>query len=127
MKVERILVVFILFMIPFLGFQCGKSLTVPDHLIGVWETTDTSYADKPFEIRREEVIFHTGGDNFDTYPIKKIEVESAPQKPGNLYIIHYKILEGKVYKFSFYYNQTGKGEIIYKNQPEIVWTKKSES
>jgi hypothetical protein len=127
MKVKRILVVFILFMIAFLGFQCGKSLTVPDHLIGVWNTTDTRYADRPFEIRREEIIFHTGGGNFNTFRIKKIEVESAPQKGDNLYIIHYTISEGKVYKFSFYYNPTGNGKIIYKNQPEMVWTKKSES
>ena len=110
-------------MIAFIGFQCGKSLTVPDHLIGVWNTTDKRYADRPFEIRREEVIFHTGGGNFDTYRIKKIEVESAPQKEVNLYIIHYKILGGKVSKFSFYYDPTGNGTIRYKNQTEMVWTK----
>ena len=113
-------------MIPFFGFQCGN-LTVPEHLIGVWNTTDERYADRPFEIGREEVIFHTGGGNSDTYRIKKIEVETSPQNGGNLYIIHYEILGGKVRKFSFYYNQTGKGEIVYKNQPEMVWTKKSES
>jgi hypothetical protein len=121
MKVERILIVFILFMIVFFGFQCGKSLTVPDHLIGVWSTKDSRYADRSFEIRKEEIIFHTGEENFDTYRIKKIEVESAPQKGGDLYIIHYKILEGKVYKFSFYYDPKGQGEIRYKNQPEMVW------
>jgi hypothetical protein len=123
MKVKRILVVFILFMIAFFGIQCGKSLTVPDHLIGVWKTMDTRYADRPFELRREEIIFHTGGGNSDTYRIKKIEVKSAPQKGGDLYIIHYKILEGKVYKFSFYYDRTGNGTITYKNQPQMVWTK----
>jgi hypothetical protein len=125
MKVERILVVFILFMIAFFGFQCGKSPTVPDNLIGVWGTSDPMYADRTFEITRNEVIFQIEGSNFNTYPIKKIEVKNDPQKGGNLYIIHCKILEGKVYKFSFYFNQTGKGEITYKNQPEMVWTKKS--
>ncbi len=123
MKVEKILVVMILFMFLFFGFQCGKSQTAPDHLIGVWKTTDTRYADRPFEIRKEEIIFHTGGNNFDTYRIHKIEVESASKKEGNLYVIHYKILEGKVYKFSFYYNPAGNGTIRYKNQPEMVWVK----
>jgi hypothetical protein len=125
MKVEKILAVLILFVIPFFGFQCGKKLTVPDYLIGVWGTSNPTYTDRTFEITRNEVIFQTEGGNFNTYPIKKIEVKSGPQKGGDLYIIHYKILEGKVFKFSFYYNQTGKGEIIYKNQPEMVWTKKS--
>jgi hypothetical protein len=127
MKIKGILVALILFMISFLGFQCGKSLNVPDHIIGVWETADTRYADRPFEITREEIIFHTGGSSFNTYRIKKVEVGKAPQQGTNLYIIHYKILEGKVYKLSLYYNQTGKGEIVYKNRPEMVWTKKSES
>jgi hypothetical protein len=125
MKVKRILTVLIFLPVSFFGFQCGKSLTVPDDLIGVWGTSDPKYTDRTFEITRNAVIFQIDGGNFNTYPIKKIEVESASQQGGDLYIIHYKILEGKLYKFSFYYNQTGKGEIIYKNQPEMVWTKKS--
>ena len=127
MKVKRILVASILLTVLFFGIQCGKNITVPDHIIGVWETTDERYADKPFEIRKEEVIFHTGGNNFDTYRIKEIEVGKTPQQEGNLYVIHYKLLEGKVSKFSFYYNPTGKGAIVFKNQPGMVWTKKIES
>ncbi len=123
MKVERALVAVLIFFIIILGCESKKIAGVPDNLIGAWGTSDPTYADRPFEIRKEEIIFHTGGGNFDTYRIKKIEVESAPQKGSSLYIIHYKILEGKVYKFSFYYDPAGNGAIRFKNQQEILWTK----
>ena len=40
--------------------QCGKKTAVPDDLIGVWETTAPTYADRFFEIKTDEVIFGTG-------------------------------------------------------------------
>jgi hypothetical protein len=125
MKVERILlVIFILFVIPFSGFQCGKGPTVPDNLIGVWETTDPMYADRTFEITRNEVIFQTGEQTFNPYTIKKIEMEKAPGKQTLLYTFHYMNQKGLQYKFSFYYDPAGQGEIRYKNQSQILWTKR---
>jgi hypothetical protein len=58
--------------------------------------------------------------------IKKIEMEKVPGKQTLLYIFHYKNKEGLKYKFSFYYDPTGQGEIRYKNQSQIVWTKERE-
>jgi hypothetical protein len=126
MRGEKILFVFILFLL-FFGFQCAKSVTVPEYLIGVWGTTDPNYVDRTFKITRGEIIFQTGENSFETYMIKKIEVEKAAGGETLLYLFHYKNIEGLKYKFSFYYNPTGKGEIRYKNQSQIVWTKKSES
>jgi hypothetical protein len=126
MKIERILVVLILFITAF-GLKCEKSITVPENLIGVWGTTDPNYADRTFKITRGEIIFQTGENSFDTYTIQKIEMEKVPGGQTLLYIFHYKNIEGLKYKFSFYYNPTGQGEIRYKNQSQIVWTKKSES
>lgn len=123
MKVERILVVFIILTIAFFGFQCAESTIVPDNLIGVWGTSDPTYDDRTFEITRNEIIFQTGEKTFDTYAIKKIEMEKVSGGQTLLYIFHYKNKEGLKYKFSFYYNPAGQGEIRYKNQSQVVWTK----
>ena len=124
MKVERALVAVLIFFIIILGCESKKIAGVPDNLIGVWGTSDPTYADRPFEIRRNEVIFHTGEKTFDTYPIKSIEIEKTPGEEGTLYTINYIIKEGLKYQFSFYYNPAGQGEIRYKNQRQIAWTKK---
>ena len=126
MRVERIvLVVFvlILLMIACFGSQCAQSPTVPENLIGMWGTSDPAYADRTFEITRNKIILQTGEKSFDTYTIKKIQMEKVPGGQTLLYIFHYKSKEGLKYKFSFYYNPAGQGEIRYKNQTQVEWTK----
>ena len=101
----------------------GKA-AVPDDLIGVWETTDPDYADRPFEITADEVIFVTGEESFDTYPITKIKIEKDLKEQKNLYVICYKNSARQEYKFSFYYDPANKGTIRFKNHRQMVWTKK---
>lgn len=123
MKVERALVAVLIFFIIILGCESKKIAGVPDNLIGVWGTSDPTYADRTFEITRNEIIFQTGENTFDTYSIKSIEMEKVPGEESSLYTINYKNKEGLKYKFSFYYNPAGQGEIRYRNQRQIAWTK----
>ena len=122
MKVERLSLI-IICLIGLSAFQCGGRGAVPEDLIGVWETTDPDYADRPFEIKTDEVIFGTGEESFDTYPITKIKIEKDPVEQKTLYIICYKNIAGQEYKFSFYYDPANQGTIRFKNQKEMVWTK----
>ena len=73
----------------------------------------------------KEIIFGTGEEKFDVYPITKIRIEKDRQEQKTLYLICYKNIEGKVYKFFFYYDPANQGTIRFKNQKEMVWTKKS--
>jgi hypothetical protein len=123
MKVKRVLII-IIYLIVLPTCQCGRKATVPEDLIGVWETAAPTYADRFFEIRTDEIIFGTGEEKFDTYPITKIKIEKDPGEQGTLYIICYKNIEGQEYKFSFYYDPANQGTIRFKNQKEMVWTKK---
>ena len=123
MRMEKVLILFISLMILFFGFQCGGKKALPDNLIGVWETSDPKYADRIFEITRNEVIFQTGETTFDTYSIKSIEMEKVPGGQSLLYTITYKNIEGLEYKFSFFYDPAGNGAIRFKNQDQFVWTK----
>jgi len=124
MKVERALVGLLVFLIIILGCESKKIAAVPENFIGVWGTSDQTYADRTFEITKYEVIFQTGEQTFDTYSIKRIEMEKVPGEEGILYTINYINKEGLKYEFSFYYNPAGQGEIRYKNQRQIAWIKK---
>jgi len=123
MKVKRVLVI-IIYLIVLSTCQCGRKTTVPEDLIGVWETAAPTYADRFFEIRINEIIFGTGEEKFDTYPITKIKTEKESEEQEMLYILCYKNIEGQEYKFSFYYDPANQGTIRLKNQQEMVWTKK---
>ncbi len=102
----------------------GKKTAVPEDLIGVWVTMAAAYEDRFFEIKSDEVIFSTGGEKFDTYPISKMQIEKDHKKQKTLYIICYNNTAGQEYKFSFYYDPANQGAIRFKNQSEMVWTKK---
>lgn len=104
--------------------QPAKKMAVPENLIGVWETTAPTYADRFFEIKTDEVIFSTGEKTFDTYPISKMRIEKDRKEQKTLYIICYKNAAGQEYKFSFFHDPANQGTIRFKNQNEMVWTKK---
>ena len=106
------------------GVQCHNLSEVPEELIGVWVTKNPDYSDRPFEIKKNTVIFEQGLGylDFDVFPIagvKKTELEGR-----TLYIIYYTIATGKEFEFSFFYSAANGGEIRFKNQPGMVWTKK---
>jgi hypothetical protein len=122
MKVEKVLVILCLVLLSVC--QCNRKATAPDHLMGVWETTAPDYADRFFEIKSDEVIFGTGEGKFDSYPITKVKIEEDRREQKTLYIICYKNTARQEYKFSFYYDQANQGTIRFKNQKEMVWTKK---
>jgi len=123
MKVEKVWIIIVYLMV-LAACQGGGKAAVPDELIGVWETTAPTYADRFFEITAGEVMFGTGEEKFDTYPIKKIKMEKDHKEQKEYYIIYYKNVEGQEYKFSFYYDPANQGTIRFKNQKEMVWTKK---
>ena len=124
MKVEKVLVGLLIFLTVILGCDSKKIAVVPENFIGVWGTSDPTYADRTFEITRNEVIFQIGEQDFNTYSIKSVKMEKTSGEEGSLYTINYTNKEGQKYEFSFYYNQSGQGEIRYKNQRQMAWTKK---
>ena len=123
MRPRIFLVLLVIFAVVF-GVQCQKRFAVPEELIGIWVTKDPRYLNTPFEIKKDTVIFEQGLGylDFDVYPIaggKKTESEGQ-----TLYIIYYTLPSGKIFEFSFYYSAANGGQIRFKNQPEMVWTKK---
>ena len=123
MKAKRIGII-VIYLLVLSACQSGGKTAVPDDLIGVWETTTPSYADRFFEIKADRVIFGTGGNTSDAYPISKMKIEKDSRDQQTVYIICYKNTAGQEYKFSFYYDPANQGRIRFKNQSEMVWTKR---
>jgi hypothetical protein len=123
MNSKTILIAFAILTVLF-GAQCKKDITVPDELIGMWETTYPGFDIRPFEIRKGTLIFEQGLGYFDfvTYPI--VGVIQTFEEGKILYVISYVIPDGLIYKFSFYYNPAKGGEIRFKNRSQIKWTKR---
>ncbi len=123
MRLKRLFIFITLLTTLSAGFQCSKTKTNPDDLMGVWKTDDPKYADRSFEIERSSITFTIGEGTFDTHPITNIEIEKGVDPKGSLYTIYYKDREGQEFKFSFYYSPSDHGVIRFKNQEQIVWTK----
>ena len=120
MKLRRAFLVIAL-LAAMVGCESGKEKTVPDDLLGVWKTSEPRYADRFFELRKDAIIFGTGGDNADTYPVDS--VEKTHDEEGLLYHIYYLNLEGEQYTFSIYHDTTNHGVIRLKNQKHFAWKK----
>ncbi|HVP79350.1 MAG TPA: hypothetical protein VMV04_15805 [Thermodesulfobacteriota bacterium] len=123
MKVKRLGII-VIYLLALSACQSGGKTAVPGDLIGVWETTAPAYADRFFEITTDRVIFATGENTSDTYPISKMKIEKDSKERKTLYIVCYKNTAGQEYKFAFYYDPANQGTIRFKNQREMVWTRK---
>ena len=120
MKLRTILATFLL-LVSTLGCQTERKSTVPDALVGVWNTSAPRYSNRSFQITKSSAIFEHGGGFFDfaAYPITK--VEKVEKDARTLYVITFVIPEGLEYEFSFYYSTANGGVIRFKNQKQIAW------
>jgi hypothetical protein len=104
------------------GCQPEEPATVPDELLGVWETSAPKYKDSFFELTKDTLTFANRDlDYIDVNSISKIE--KIHREKGILYTIHYENREGQEYKFAFYYDPLRGGAIRFKNQDQIEWRK----
>jgi hypothetical protein len=98
--------------------------TVPEELDGVWQTSAPMYATRPFEIRKDVLIFRTGEDPFDFVVYNIVKVDQTTEAGNTLFILTYIVPGGLEYKFSFFYTASHGGEIRFKHQRDMVWERK---
>ena len=105
------------------GCEISREKTLPEELLGEWETSAPRYDGCILEFVDKKIIFQ----NELTYmKINYItHIEKSPQGNRTLYNIYYEDLEEIEAKFSFYYYKVkDKAVIVFKNQKEMEWTKK---
>ena len=123
MRKRRFIATVVTLIMVILLSHCGQGEIASDDIIGVWKTSEPTYADRPFEITKERIIFGIGEGKFDIHYIKKIHVKRFPQDKSRLYTIYYEDDEGGDCPFAFYYYDENGGIIRLKNQRQIEWEK----
>lgn len=102
------------------GCQSDNGKTVPDTLVGVWKTSHPKYADRFIEIKKEFVIFGTGGESSTVHAIADVD---RIHDGKNIYTITHLNHAGQRYSFSFYYDPSNDGTMRFRNQKDILWTR----
>ena len=90
---------------------------MPAELLGLWSTTDSRYADRAFEIKKDSLILHTGGGSLTLHSIRRVKL--VRDDSTSLYLVDY-LSDEDVYTFSFYHDRVT-DTIRFQNQKEIVW------
>ena len=106
-----------------LGCQLLHDKTIPEEMVGVWETSEPRYENCTFELKDEMIIFNNFPDYSKIHFIT--DIDKSPGKDSVLYDIHYEDQEGLEYKLSLFYVKAANGGVIqFKNQKGITWTKR---
>ena len=97
-----------------------RDKTIPDELVGVWQTEAESHADRAFEIRKDTVLFQIDETVWTTHAI--LEVEQDAGDSGVHYVIHHDA-EGDEALFAFVYFEVPEPMIQFANQRYMDWYK----
>jgi hypothetical protein len=107
-----------------LGCSSNEIKTLPQEVLGRWETETPKYAGFSFELSEKTITFYdlNAEEGKEIYGIKKRTKEL--DNDGNIfYVVHYENEEGLELRHAFYYDPSGGGKIRLKNQKIIVWTR----
>ena len=103
-----------------LGCEPEREITLPDELVGSWETSTSKYADRYFEFTKKMLIFKVGEEEIGIHHIENFEKFGDEEETW--YTITYLSLGGK-YKFSFSYDPANDGVITIANRKGVQWTR----
>ena len=103
-----------------LGCESKQVETVPDDMVGVWETSSKRYADRTFTLTESTIRFGTGDGQAVTHPILRVERHS-----GSRYTIHYENDDEQEYSLSVFH-EPNNGTVRFEHQMKVVWKKRPE-
>jgi len=100
---------------------CTDESVVPDHLLGVWKTSEPKFAGCKIEFRQEVLILGLKSGEEEYHAIKKVESVEERDRPVR-HTIHYRDGEGRESKLTLLYSPPFDGAFQLKNHPE-TWEK----
>ena len=124
----RWILIVVFTIISFLGCSSNKLDTLPQELLGQWETTASKYKGFSFELTKESIIFTdlNAENKTEVYVIEK-RTKDVDKDNNAVYTVFYENKEGLEFKFALYYDPAEGGKIKLKNQKGIVWTRSKKS
>lgn len=96
-------------------------VTVPNDLIGAWETADRRYAGRYLEITKTSIVFGTGEEDSVVYTLTGME--KTRDGDTEIYTLRYTNPEGLVYVLPLSFDAAETGVIRFRHQREIAWMK----
>ena len=100
---------------------CTDEAVVPDHLLGVWKTSEPKFSGCKIEFRQGVLILGLQNGEEAYCAIRKIESAEERGRPVR-HTVHYKDAKGQKSKMTFLYSLPSGGALQLKNHPEI-WKK----
>jgi hypothetical protein len=119
---SAVLIVVCLGAIAGLVFTMMSNISCPDELIGSWTTTAQGYEGKGLSFTKKGVVFIAGEDAVEGKAIQRVEASSDGSQTS--YTIAYGASRRDEQILSFYYHLRTR-TITFKNQPHLVWTRKT--
>lgn len=103
---------------------------VPPYLRGTWHSNTPGYEDRYLLFVERNLAFGTGGYDGEAYLIAEVQAEPVGEtgpdgkSKKTLLTIRYMKPDKLEYALSFYYEPEPVETITFKNQDNLVWTKK---
>lgn len=125
MAVIGVLLVLIAYRL-FVPFQPTVSKTMPIHLQGTWITTDLHYSDRYVEVGPDFIVFGTGGVTGKRFPVTGFD--QRYRDDGELVnTVYFKGADGSRYSRQFTFTPENRGQLVFANQPGVVWIRQREA
>jgi hypothetical protein len=124
----RWILIVVSMIISLLGCSSNKLETLPQELLGQWETTAPKYKGFSFKLTKECIIFTdlNAENETEVYVIKK-RTKDIDEDNNSVYTVFYENKEELELRFALYYDPAEGGKITLKNQKGIVWTRSKKS
>lgn len=104
---------------------CRNEIALPEELSGTYVTRHRMYDDRSFTLTPKTFAVHLDEDDSVKYPIREILFEPNGQGPHtDLYTVVYANQAGQEYTMRFYVRPDTEGDLVFSNQPEVVWNRK---
>ena len=98
----------------------GSFRAVPDRLQGAYVTANPEYSDRYLEIGSEFITFGTGGVNSRRYEVTGFD-GTQDVEGRELGTVYFRDVDGSKFSREFYFSLEDGKQLVFKNQPEVVW------
>jgi hypothetical protein len=98
------------------------SETMPESTHGTWVTIHPRYSDRYLKIDARSITFGTGGVVGKRFRVTGYNEEIEPDS-GTVGTVYFIDADGSRYSRKFTCQTAGRGQFVFKNQPEVVWNR----
>lgn len=106
------------------GLDGVEVISMPEGLVGTWETDHPDYAERFFSLSADEfslLLIGAGDTNPRRYQV--ISITRELDQYGMLHTVEYADADGVDYHMAFYYDPADGGRVMMKNQRDMIWRK----